>query len=98
VDLTPARRMAILAAALPGASVTAADRPVGEGHPWSLEPADQTGTGYRLVMRAGILRGATANPVPGGAHTTILAWNRLPGPACRLVSRWLARHWRPDPD
>ena len=97
VDLTPARRMAILAAALPGASVTAADRPVGEGHPWSLEPADQTGTGYRLVMRAGILRGAAATPLPGGAHTTVLAWNRLPGPACRLVSRWLARHWRPDP-
>lgn len=93
-DLTPARRLAVLAAALPGASITTADRPASENHPWSLEPVDQTGPGYRLAMRAGILRGEAASPQPGDIYKTVLAWNRLPGLAGRLVSHWLARRWK----
>ena len=93
-DLTPARRLAVLAAVLPGASVATAGRPTGQDHPWSGEPADQTGPGYRLAIRAGILRGEAASPQPGGARKIVLAWNRLPGPVGRLVSRWLARHWQ----
>ena len=92
-ELTPERRLAVLAAALPGASVITADRPDGRGNPWSVEPADQTGVGYRLVMHGGVLHGETTSPQPGGARATVLAWNRLPGRAGRLVSRWLARHW-----
>jgi hypothetical protein len=90
-DLTPARRLAVLAAALPGASVTTsqqADNP----QPWSSEPADQTGPGYRLAMRAGILRGEATSPQSGGTSKTVLTWNRLPAPVGLLVSRWLARH------
>ena len=93
-DLTPARRLAVLAAALPGASLTTADHPASENHPWSLEPADQTGPGYRLAKRAGILRGEAASPQPGDMYKTVLAWNRLPGLAGRLVSHWLARRWK----
>ena len=93
-DLTPGRRLAVLAAALPGASITTADRPASENHPWSLEPVDQTAPGYRLAMRAGILRGEAASPRPGDIHKTVLAWNRLPGLAGRLVSHWLARRWK----
>jgi hypothetical protein len=93
-DLTPARRLAVLAAALPGASISTADHPASESHPWSLEPADQTGPGYRLTMRAGILRGEAASPQTGGTRQIVLTWNRLPGLAGRLVSHWLARHWR----
>jgi hypothetical protein len=90
-DLAPARRLAVLAAALPGASITTAGHPAGECHSWSLEPADQTGPGYRLAMRAGILRGEAASPQTGGTGQIVLAWNRLPGLAGRLVSYWLAR-------
>jgi hypothetical protein len=93
-DLTPARRLAVLAAALPGASITTADRLAGENHPWSLEPVDQTGPGYRLAMRAGTLRGEAASPQTGGKRQVVLAWNRLPGLAGRLVSHWLARRWK----
>jgi hypothetical protein len=93
-DLTPARRLAVLAAALPGASITTADRPAGRCHPWSLEPADQTGPGYRLAMRAGTLRGEAASPQTDGTRQIVLAWNRLPGLAGRLVSHWLARRWK----
>ena len=93
LDLTPARRLAVLAAALPGASL-AVSHPAGTNHPWSLEPADQTGPGYRLAKRAGILRGEAASPQPGATRKLVLAWNRLPGSAGRLLSRWLARHWR----
>jgi hypothetical protein len=96
-DLTPARRLAVLAAALPGASLTTTDTPVGENHPWSLEPADQTGPGYRLAIRAGILRGEVTSPQPGGTPTMVLAWTRLPGTAGRLLSRSLARHWQRRP-
>jgi NAD(P)-binding Rossmann-like domain len=92
-ELTPARRLAVLAAALPGACAITADRPDGEAHPWSGEPADQTGVGYRLAMRAGVLRGEATGPQPDGTRTTVLAWNRLPGRAGRLVSHWLARRW-----
>lgn len=93
LDLTPARRLAVLAAALPGASLAASDKPAGTNHPWSLEPADQTGPGYRLARRAGILRGEAASPQPDATRKLVLAWNRLPGSAGRLLSRWLARHW-----
>jgi hypothetical protein len=92
-ELTPARRLVVLASALPGACVVTADHPDGGARPWSGEPADQTGTGYRLVMRAGVLRGEAISREQGGTRTTVLAWNRLPGRAGRLVSRWLARHW-----
>jgi len=27
-------------------------------------------------------------------YKTVLAWNRLPGLAGRLVSHWLARRWK----
>jgi len=94
LDLTPARRLAVLAAALPGASLAASDQPGGTNRPWSLEPVDQTGPGYRLAKRAGILRGEAASPQPGATRKLVLAWNRLPGSAGRLLSRWLARHWR----
>lgn len=92
-DLTPARRLAVLAEVLPGASLITADGPAGN-RPWSLEPTDQTGPGYRLAIRAGTLRGEAASPQPGGAQKTVLAWNRLPGMTGRLVSSWLARHWK----
>ena len=93
-DLTPARRLAVLAAALPGACVTSAEHPTGESDPWSVEPADQTGPGYRLAIRAGILHGETTSPQPAGRRKIVLAWNRLPGAPGRLVSRWLTRHWQ----
>jgi hypothetical protein len=92
-ELTPERRLAVFAAALPGASVVTADRPDGQRNSWSVEPVDQTGVGYRLVMRGGVLRGEAASSRPGGTRTTVLAWSRLPRAAGRLVSRWLARHW-----
>ena len=92
-ELTPARRLTVLAAVLPGASVVTADHPDGEIRPWCRDPADQTGTGYRLVMRAGVLHGEAPSPHPGGP-ATVLAWSRLPGRAGRLLSRWLARHWQ----
>jgi hypothetical protein len=94
LDLTPARRLAILAAALPGASLATSDQPAGNNHPWSVEPADQTGPGYRLARLAGILRGEAVSPQPGGTRKLVLAWNRLPGAAGRLLSRWLTWHWR----
>jgi hypothetical protein len=92
-DLTPARRLAVLAAALPGASVTTTGQQAGKPQPWSSEPADQTGSGYRLAIRAGILRGEAISLQSGGTSKTVLAWNRLPAPVGRLVGRWLARHW-----
>ncbi len=90
VDLAPERRLEILAAVLPGASVTTAEGPAGRSHGWSLEPADQTGPGYRLAMRGGILRGEATSPDSGGTRTTVLAWNRLP----KKMNRWLTRHWK----
>jgi hypothetical protein len=92
-ELTPARRLAILAAALPG--VRRHRRPSrrrgsplvrGAGRPdRSRIPAGHAGR---------VLRGEAASTQPDGARTTVLAWNRLPGRAGRLVSRWLARRWQ----
>lgn len=90
-ELTPARRFAILAAALPGAAAASAGGPPGQAAARFPEPVDQTGPGYRLAMRGGMLLGVAAGPEPTGQPTTVLAWSRLPGPAGRLLNRWLAR-------
>jgi hypothetical protein len=68
VDLTPDRRLAILAAALPGAELRTAP-PAGDGP----EPVDETGEGYRL--RAGA-RGADAVATAPGGERTVLRWRR----------------------
>ena len=85
IDQGDDRFLAILAAALPGAC-RGEDRPDGEAHPWSGEPADRTGVGYQLIMRGGVLRGEATSPHPGGARTTVLAWNRLPWRADRPLA------------
>jgi len=87
IDLSPDRRLAVLAAALPAAALDSVELPRdGEGR-WEIEPVDETGPGYRLGIRAGILRGAAVTPRPGGKRLTTLAWVRRPGPASGLLNR-----------
>ncbi len=89
-DLTPERRLAVLAAVLPGAALGVTPAPSGG---WPVQPVDQTGLGYRLTDRGGVLRGEAASAGPGGAQVTTLAWNRLPRPARGRLNRRLARWW-----
>jgi hypothetical protein len=53
--LSPERRLAVLAAVLPGGSVTTAGRGV------DLEPFEETGPGYRLTVRAGTVVGTAGS-------------------------------------
>ncbi|HEY1322947.1 MAG TPA: NAD(P)-binding protein [Streptosporangiaceae bacterium] len=89
-DLTPERRLAVLAAVLPGATLAAA--PAAEGG-WPVQPVDQTGLGYRLTDRGGLLRGEAVAAGPAGPRVTTLAWNRLPRPLGARLSRRLVRWW-----
>ena len=70
--------LAVLAEILPGASLATVDVPAGESHPWSGEPAAQTGPGYRLAIRVSTFRGEAVSLQPGGTLKTVLAWNQLP--------------------
>lgn len=86
VTLTPERRLAVLAAALPAASLDSVEMADSDGGS-EIEPVDETGPGYRLEVRAGALRGAAVTPTPGGFRVTTLAWIRRRGPVGRLVNR-----------
>jgi hypothetical protein len=89
-ELTPERRLAVLAAVLPGASLHRAEGGEGDADRWEIEPVDETGPGYRLVARAGMLRGAAVTSAPTGIRRAALAWSRWPAPTGRLLSRLLA--------
>jgi hypothetical protein len=94
VDLSPERRLAVLAAALPTASLHRAAL-TGDGHDgWEIEPVDETGPGYRLAVRAGVLRGTALGGGPGDRRVTTLAWIQRPRPAARILTR-LYRTLRP---
>jgi hypothetical protein len=73
-ELSPERRLAILAAAVPGAALRTRDGA-------ELEPVDATGIGYRLVRRAGVVTGRTS--ASGGQVTTFAS----PGFLARVVGR-----------
>ena len=88
-QLTPERRFAVLAAVLPTASLETAVLAAAE-----LEPVDETGLGYRLESRAGIVTGTAVVPDPGGVRVTILTSSRWPEPAARVL-RGLVRSRRP---
>jgi hypothetical protein len=88
-ELTPERRLAILAAALPGASLKTSTVTTGE----DVEPVDETGPGYRIEEQAGITR-ATAVTANGGVRVTRVVSSRLPGVA-RVVTERLPVWRRP---
>jgi hypothetical protein len=94
-ELTPQRRLAVLAAVLPGAALATGPAPATgsacAAKPRELEPVDQTGLGYRLSIRAGMLRGAAVAAGSAGEETVALAWNRLPVPLGAPLTRRLAR-------
>ena len=76
-ELTPDRRLAVLGAVLPAASVESFGVP-GHGERWEREPVDQTGPGYRLATRAGVVRATAVTPTSDGAQvTTLVAGRRL---------------------
>jgi hypothetical protein len=74
-EFTPERRLAVLAAVLPGASVTSTtDR---HGLPVELAPVDETGPGYRIERRRGTLQATAVTDEPGGPkRTTLIAPSR----------------------
>ncbi|MHB8463215.1 MAG: FAD-dependent oxidoreductase [Acidimicrobiales bacterium] len=90
-DLSPERRFAVLGAALPGASVRQVQATVGADETWDIEPVDETGPGYQLTTRAGVLRGAAVQSSPTGGRITALAWSRWPRPLARVLARAHAR-------
>lgn len=84
VELTPQRRLAILASVLPNASL--------EHNPFSpaetlapIEPIDETGTGYRIVCRGNRVRGVAAafphRADAGGEPAVITSLRSLRRPA-----------------
>lgn len=91
VALTPRRRLEVLAAVLPGASLTEA--PPG-GRDRELEPVDATGPGYRLEVSRGIVRAVAVDPSPAagtGSASVLVA--RRPGRFVPLRVRRGARSW-----
>ncbi len=91
VELTPERRLAVLAAVLPNASVetsTHVDRDV--------EPVDETGLGYRLEHRAGLTRATAVTASDADVRVMTLVASGLPKPARRLLERLPGRlrPWR----
>ncbi|HWC38064.1 MAG TPA: FAD-dependent oxidoreductase [Acidimicrobiales bacterium] len=103
VDLSPERRLAVLAAVLPASSLHRAERPADGGQEWEVEPVDETGPGYRLAVRAGVLRGTAVAEGPYGRRVTTLTWMRRPRPVARLLNRLCATlpravvaAWRPS--
>lgn len=65
VELTPARRMAVLAAALHGTTTDSAP----SSRDWAVEPVDETGPGYRITTKGGFVFGASMD----GGRLTALA-------------------------
>ena len=87
VDLSPERRLAVLAAALPGASLESVELRGGSDRGREIEPVDETGPGYLLGVRAGVVRGTAVTPSPDGSRVTTLAWVRWPEPVARPLNR-----------
>jgi hypothetical protein len=90
VDLSPQRRLAVLAEVLPASSLHRAELPADGGRGWELEPVDETGPGYRLAVRAGVLRGTAVDEGPDHRRVTTLAWLRRPQPVARFLNRLYA--------
>ncbi|HMC70844.1 MAG TPA: hypothetical protein VKJ07_16925, partial [Mycobacteriales bacterium] len=82
-ELTPDRRLAVLAAALPGASLKTSTLTTGE----DVEPVDETGPGYRIEERAGMTRATAITPNGGGVRVTRVVSSRLPGVARAVAER-----------
>lgn len=92
--LTPARRLTILAAAVPGASLSAAT--VRDDDPAVPEPAEETGPGYRLDRRGPFFRAVGLAPTPeGDAQLLTLTAGPGPAPARRALARLLQGRPRP---
>jgi hypothetical protein len=90
-ELTPERRFAILAGVLPAASLARTEASTTSALSWGVEPVDQTGIGYKLRARAGMLWGTAVTSSPAGGRVTSLVWSRLPQQVAQVLNRRLAR-------
>jgi hypothetical protein len=91
VELSPERRFAILAGVLPAASFARAEVPTTSALSWGVEPVDQTGVGYKLSARAGMLWGTAVTSSATGGRVTSLVWSRLPQQVAGVLNRRLAQ-------
>jgi hypothetical protein len=82
-ELTPERRLAVLAAALPGASLKTSTLTTGE----EAEPVDETGPGYKIDERAGITRATAITSNGAGVRVTRVVSSRLPRVARAVAER-----------
>ena len=85
LELTPRRRLEILAAVLPSASFAETE----EG-PWDLEPVDETGPGYRLAARGPYVLGSA----DAGAGRVARLAAVVPGRRPVALARSLGLAWR----
>ena len=83
VELTPERRLAVLAAVLPGASLATATGSTAD----DVEPVDETGPGYRIEQQAGITRATAVAADSGSVRVTRVVSSRLPGLARTAAER-----------
>lgn len=82
-DLTPQRRLAVLAAVLPAATLTTTAAASSD----EVEPVDETGPGYRIEQQAGITRATAVAAGDGGVRVTHVVSSRLPTIARRVAER-----------
>ncbi|MBV8981730.1 MAG: NAD(P)-binding protein [Acidimicrobiia bacterium] len=82
-ELTPERRLAVLAAVLPSAELTTTTVPGAD----EVAPVDETGPGYRIERRAGVTRATAATAGKGGVRVTRVVASALPGVARAAVER-----------
>jgi hypothetical protein len=91
-ELTPERRLGVLAAVLPGASLTRATSTAPASA--EVEPVDETGPGYRIEQLAGVTRATAVTADNGDVRVTRVVSSRLPGLA-RTVAERLPEWRRP---
>ena len=82
-ELTPERRLAVLAAVLPGAELATTTKTTAD----DVEPVDETGPGYRIEQQAGITTATATTASNGGVTVTRVVSSRLPGIARATVER-----------
>jgi hypothetical protein len=82
-ELIPERRLAVLAAVLPAASLKTATPTSTD-----VEPVDETGPGYRIEQQAGITKATTTT---AGDTVTSVVSSRLPGVVRTVAERLPAR-------
>jgi len=82
-DLTPQRRLAVLAAVLPAATLTTTAAASSD----EFEPVDETGPGYRIEQQAGITSATAVAAEDGGIRVTHVVSSRLPTIARRVAER-----------